>query len=764
MATDQSNSAVADVEIKLQHVISGTARTIDESFIAETLRTGADGTDGTEIRVADAVHWYNDHQTFILTPAKCSGTWVGNDFDTRKCDGVLHEFEPPTATTTLQHLFDGSVSFTDTTAVAINGFVMFGETLDRFAPGNFNEDDWVLSSCPTLFDGMCYCPISGTNFDVVEEGAKSRPATSDDSGAFSDSAGYGNEVTLHFTGLNGHEFEFWNVTGGTFGSPISDLTIELIDFGTRPNVTFTATKDSYFVLVNSPASMRARVLGGDKGVKFITGQRVLAEKNTCGFSKQLVVTKGEVEHTGLLATDLDVSIPDDSSLPTCSSTSEKGEACRIPIPRITSNSSRLPCEVSKYDFMDQYFGGVGASQPLDLGTKKETNSSGQSIPQVTFTYVAPLCFEAIAVAPPSDDRVLHSLESGCTRIDRSWPPIWANPDDNPSYVFLEEALLTSAPQVDEDFTDTEFGKADDIDERAIFCEDDNFNITFALVEVYPSDAPGLVCDWPADYDSGACSTVFDPETDFKVAQKVQLPDVTHVLSTPISGSFEVSVLLHDGISGDNGADTLTYNGGEFWGFNHTINPTDPSPFTPFTNVLEAYFERPDYRGSNGIYISRRAVTLGVLPEDVPQVFTMTTKPTMIFATLRDPPGGGSSATLHEGSTINIDMSVEGMHAADISSGDGYNAKIGQDVKFTSTIAPLGVGVNKDLFQYTWSTGTSFSKTTPSVAVSRSSSQEFSMEFSFEMDISTSDDPFTAGQPSDLILGGGMNLQIMRSGK
>ena len=37
-------------------------------------------------------------------------------------------------------------------------------------------------------------------------------------------------------------------------------------------------------------------------------------------------------------------------------------------------------------------------------------------------------------------------------------------------------------------------------------------------------------------------------------------------------------------------------------------------------------------------VNRYGITLGSIPEAVPQIYTMTTNPDLIFAVLRDPPG------------------------------------------------------------------------------------------------------------------------------
>ena len=47
-----------------------------------------------------------------------------------------------------------------------------------------------------------------------------------------------------------------------------------------------------------------------------------------------------------------------------------------------------------------------------------------------------------------------------------------------------------------------------------------------------------------------------------------------------------------------------------------------------------------------------------------------------------------------------------------------------------------------------------------MTVSRGSSKHFDIGISFDIAITTSDSPYLAGQPSDVIIGGGANLRFI----
>ena len=145
---------------------------------------------------------------------------------------------------------------------------------------------------------------------------------------------------------------------------------------------------------------------------------------------------------------------------------------------------------------------------------------------------------------------------------------------------------------------------------------------------------------------------------------------------------------------------------------------------------------------------------------VPQVWTTSVK-NLIFSVLRDPPGGESTATLAEGSTISTSMAIEGAHAATLSESGTWGGSGGIQGGVKMEFAPMGVGVLTNGLGFGTTQGRDNSKDA-GVTVDRGSSRHFDVGITFEIAITTSDSPYLAGQPSDVIIGGGANLRFIKS--
>ena len=132
---------------------------------------------------------------------------------------------------------------------------------------------------------------------------------------------------------------------------------------------------------------------------------------------------------------------------------------------------------------------------------------------------------------------------------------------------------------------------------------------------------------------------------------------------------------------------------------------------------------------------------------------------LIFSVLRDPPGGGSTATLVEGSTISTSMAIEGAHAATLGESGNWGGSGGIQGGIKIEAAPMGFGAIWNGIGFGTTHGRDNSKST-SVTVDRGSSKHFDIGITFDIAITTSDSPYLAGQPSDVIIGGGINLRFL----
>ena len=73
-----------------------------------------------------------------------------------------------------------------------------------------------------------------------------------------------------------------------------------------------------------------------------------------------------------------------------------------------------------------------------------------------------------------------------------------------------------------------------------------------------------------------------------------------------------------------------------------------------------------------------------------------------------------------------------------------------------------MAVEQNVVTFGGSAGFSYAHTPTDVTVSRSSSRHFDIGITFSTAITTSDSPYLAGQPSDVIVGGGANLRFISS--
>ena len=122
--------------------------------------------------------------------------------------------------------------------------------------------------------------------------------------------------------------------------------------------------------------------------------------------------------------------------------------------------------------------------------------------------------------------------------------------------------------------------------------------------------------------------------------------------------------------------------------------------------------------------------------------------------------GGASSTLVEGSTISTSMAIDGAHAAQLEDSWQIGTSVGAGVGFKTIVGGPGLAVEQNVVTFGGSAGFSYAHTPTDVTVSRSSSRHFDIGISFSVGISTSDSPYIAGQPSDVIIGGGANLRFI----
>jgi hypothetical protein len=182
----------------------------------------------------------------------------------------------------------------------------------------------------------------------------------------------------------------------------------------------------------------------------------------------------------------------------------------------------------------------------------------------------------------------------------------------------------------------------------------------------------------------------------------------------------------------------------------------PSP--PFDYSLAIHALR---NGSDGLSFTSSTwyvPVIGAIPKELPNFYPLASNPDLIFMVLRDPPGGASYSTIAAGSTIDFALEVEGGHTYDGTIDLNLDGEVGFEAEIDTTTAPLGFGAsvkavdtNTDYFIHY---GHHFSASS-----TRASNTHYEYSFYFEYDFSTSQDPNIAGHPSDVIIGGGVDLIV-----
>ena len=373
--------------------------------------------------------------------------------------------------------------------------------------------------------------------------------------------------------------------------------------------------------------------------------------------------------------------------------------------------------------------------PTAVPTSSPTTAAGGTagpVATVDFEIISPLCLDSVTVsssgkaADAVTDLIVQKLiDPG---VNKAGNPLLRDTAAYPILVDGKEGmlLLSELPAPEEEGL---YGKACTANTGAVFREGDAVELVFTLVEREP------LC-WNADelYPWNDCS------------RYKNVPLSAH---DSLTTDRQVKIRVADGVSGID--DSGEYAGTET--FKHIMTAGKPNPFAPFSHELSVEFTRA-FDGAEILFV-RHVLVVGSIPEEVPQVWTVATNPTLIFSIIRDPPGGESTATLVEGSTISTSMAIDGAHAAQLADNWEFGFSVGGSVKLASTF-----GILKNIASVHGGAGVVYSETPTDVTVSRSTSRHFDVGISFSVGISTSDSPYIAGQPSDVIIGGGANLRFI----
>ncbi len=149
--------------------------------------------------------------------------------------------------------------------------------------------------------------------------------------------------------------------------------------------------------------------------------------------------------------------------------------------------------------------------------------------------------------------------------------------------------------------------------------------------------------------------------------------------------------------------------------------------------------------------------VGVVAKEVPNLYPVSTDADMIYMIIRDPPGGASSTTVHAGTTLDFTISSNHMHAVDGDFKFNIGARHGMQPEL-SICGGVGMmacaAIASPIVEYKANAGYLYHKNTEKV-----DSKSYKLSFTFAYDFSTSTDPYMAGHPSDVIVGGGVDMIV-----
>jgi len=189
---------------------------------------------------------------------------------------------------------------------------------------------------------------------------------------------------------------------------------------------------------------------------------------------------------------------------------------------------------------------------------------------------------------------------------------------------------------------------------------------------------------------------------------------------------------------------------------YSVVPNNMNTMFPFDYELKVYANRISLDGRLEAVDKTWYIPIaGIQPNKVPNYYPVSSDPNLIFMVLRDPPGGGSSVTIEQGTTASFELAIDGAYTYSSDISGSLTAGLG--VEFDSSLCVgLGAAVCSTLLSTKISAEISASAG-HSVEASRSSHTAYAYSFGFTSAISTSGDPNLAGHPSDIIIGGGINI-------
>ena len=189
------------------------------------------------------------------------------------------------------------------------------------------------------------------------------------------------------------------------------------------------------------------------------------------------------------------------------------------------------------------------------------------------------------------------------------------------------------------------------------------------------------------------------------------------------------------------------------GMIYQLSANSAFPSFPYDLKFEVQAKRTGSDGTFTVDNIWYIPVLGVVPKEVPNYYPVSSDPNLIFMIIRDPPGGKSQTTIKEGTTIKFGISIDNMVTQDIGTklhsvaGAGYWETAYAGAFVIDKIIDVRTQIRQS-FLNVYKVTNEYGST---------STHDYS--FHFESDFSTSADPDIAGHPSDVIIGGGVDIVV-----
>jgi hypothetical protein len=292
----QGGGGVQDVTVRLSHLVNND---LDPEYTNFTEGITDDyGHVTLPVRVQDRA-WANISQFFTVDVYKASTTAKGTL--------LVHTFQPSSSNSSVRHLHEVNIKFTDQTAVIVNGTVSHG----GFAAEYFAPDCPFRDGRDPFTEGIeCICPVDGATLQITRASGSVENVDIASDGSFTHSVFRSENITLslRYNGTNGTVPHSFTVSHDVVGDNVT------VQEGTAPTFSYKAFQDATVTFVDiSTQNITAALVAGADAVptEYVNGLPIVASVERCGWEMPAWTLRGQVEFAlGAAAVELRTLGPD----------------------------------------------------------------------------------------------------------------------------------------------------------------------------------------------------------------------------------------------------------------------------------------------------------------------------------------------------------------------------------------------------------------------------------------------------------------------